>query len=248
MTQRWKITIEYDGTNFYGWQRQKDLPSIQQSIEDAIFKMSGKNITVHGSGRTDAGVHALGQVAHFDIPKDFSVKEMRDGPNHYMTDVPIKILKAEKVSNDFHARFDATTRYYKYVIKNRFAPPAIGQQYYWHVRRQNIGVDAMNQAAQYLLGKHDFTSFRDSQCQAKSPIKTLDHFDVYRQDEDIIFELSARSFLHHQVRNFVGTLLKIGFGSWQVDDIKEILKAKDRAKAGPTAPASGLFFVKVDYK
>lgn len=246
MTQRWKIVIEYDGSNYYGWQRQQDLPSIQQSIEEGILAFSGEKVIVHASGRTDAGVHAYGQVAHFDMEKDFTAKEIRDAPNHHMGDQPIAILSATKVDSDFNARFDAKKRYYKYVIKNRPTAPVIGGGYYWHMRLP-LDVDAMQQAANHLIGQHDFTSFRDSQCQAKSPIKTLDQLDIYQEGDDIIFEVSARSFLHHQVRNFVGTLVKVGSGSWEADSIKDILDARDRTKAGPTAPSDGLFFVSIDY-
>ncbi len=244
--QRWKLTIEYDGTPFCGWQRQLDCPSVQQTIEEAILAYSGEEVTVHTAGRTDTGVHALGQVAHFDMPKKFTPKEIRDATNHHMGDALISILSAEKVNEEFHARFDAKKRFYKYVIKNRFAPPVIGAKYFWHVKRP-LDIDAMQHAAQHLLGKHDFTSFRDSQCQAKSPIKTLEKIDISRQGEDIIFQISAISFLHHQVRNMVGTLEKVGSGSWEIDSIKDILASKDRTKAGPTAPASGLFLVKVEY-
>lgn len=246
MTQRWKIVIEYDGTDYFGWQRQRDLPSIQQSIEEGILGFSSEEAVVHTAGRTDAGVHALGQVAHFDIEKDFSAKEIRDAINHHMGYAPICLLSAEKINSEFHARFDAKKRYYKYVIKNRPSAPVVGGNYFWHMRLP-LDVEAMQTAANHLLGQHDFTSFRDSQCQAKSPIKTLDSLEVYKEGEDIIFEVSALSFLHHQVRNFVGTLVKVGMGSWDADCTKEILKAKDRTKAGPTAPSSGLFLIKVDY-
>lgn len=247
MTQRWKITIEYDGTDYFGWQRQQDLPSIQQTIEEGIFGFSSENVTVHTAGRTDAGVHALGQVAHFDIEKDYSAKEIRDATNFHMGDAPIAILSAEKVDDDFNARFDAVKRHYKYVVKNRPSAPVVGGQYYWHMRLP-LDIEAMQQAASHLIGQHDFTSFRDSQCQAKSPIKTLDQLDIHKDGEDIIFTVSARSFLHHQVRNFVGTLMKIGMGSWEANSIKTILQAKDRTKAGPTAPPSGLFLTQVDYE
>lgn len=246
--QRWKITIEYDGTSYAGWQVQDDLMTVQYAVEEAIKKLSGETVRVHVCGRTDSGVHALGQVAHFDLKRPTTPKEIQDGLTHYLMigNHAVVITNAEQVSDEFHARFHATMRYYRYDIMNRHAPIAIKKNYAWHVRKK-LNIQAMQEGANHLLGEHDFTSFRASECQAKSPIKTVETITVTREGDVVSIHVSARSFLHHQVRNFVGTLKKVGEERWSPQKVKEALEAKDRAEAGPTAPSQGLFFVKVDY-
>ena len=246
MTTRWKITLEYDGAAFHGWQRQENLISVQQVVEEAIFKLSGETVTLHVAGRTDAGVHALGQVAHFDLQKQFPAFTVRNGLNAHVRPHLVSIVAAEEAHPEFHARFDAKNRFYKYILCNRAPPPVIGAGYAWHVPHE-LDISAMQKAADHLLGQHDFTSFRAVECQAKSPVRTLDKCEIVREGENIVFYFEARSFLHHQVRNIVGTLRKVGDGSWSPDCIPDILQAKDRSAAGPTAPPQGLFFMKVDY-
>lgn len=246
MTQRWKITIEYDGNDFVGWQAQNNGTSVQQVIEEAVYTLSGERLRLQVAGRTDAGVHALGQVAHFDLQHEYNDHEIRNALNFHMRPHAVSIVKAEAMTKDFHARFGAERRYYRYAMMNRPAPPVIGRQYMWHIPKP-LDVAAMQQAAKHFVGHHDFTSFRASECQAKSPIRTLDVLEISTEGDMIYFDLNARSFLHHQVRNLVGTLRRVGDRSWHPDVIPEILAAKDRSKAGPTAPAYGLFFIKVDY-
>ena len=245
---RYKITVEYDGTNLLGWQRQLDGPSVQEHLEDALFAFSGTKTEVSGAGRTDAGVHALKQVAHFDLEKEWDIFRLREAYNAHLRlrEAPVSVLEVEKVSNDFHARFSAKGRGYIYRILNRKAPPALEKNRLWWVPFP-LDVEKMRQGAQYLLGHHDFTSFRAVACQAKSPIKTLDKLDISQQGDEIIFTVEARSFLHHQVRNMVGTLKEVGDGKRQPEDIKTILEAKDRKAAGSTAPACGLYLNKVEY-
>ena len=246
---RWKLVIEYKGTSFHGWQRQDGHASVQQSIEEAIYKFCQQDVTLHVAGRTDSGVHARGQVAHCDLDR-FS-QEM-DGfmvtkaINAHLRPLPISVLSAEIVDPEFHARFAATNKLYQYRIINRPSFLTVDQDLAWHVK-QPLDVSAMHEAAQRLLGHHDFTSFRDSACQAKSPMKTLDRLDVTGHGEEIRIEAESRSFLHHQVRNMVGSLKLVGEGKWNGDDLKSILEAKDRTKAGPTAPADGLYLMRVDY-
>ena len=253
MTQRWKLTIEYDGTSFCGWQRQKEEISVQQVIEEAVYKFCGEKADICCAGRTDAGVHALGQVAHVDIARHSTEKEVRDAINAHLRGHAVSILKAEAVEEGFHARFGATHRVYCYkILTGRVAPPAIGASYVWHVKR-DLDVEAMHRAAQYLLGEHDFSSFRASACQAKSPIRTMKRLDVIEKDygwgfgRHIEIWAESRSFLHHQIRNMTGTLKLVGEGAWQAEDVKLALEAKDRAAAGTMAPSSGLYFVRVDY-
>lgn len=253
MTQRWKLTIEYDGTHFCGWQRQPDEPTVQGTIENALYRFSGEKITLHAAGRTDSGVHALGQVAHIDLERQTDAKTVRDAINAHMRRDAVSIVQAEPVGPDFHARFSASKRVYCYkILCNRRAAPAIGDKYVWHNGR-DLDVSAMSKAAKHLLGTHDFTSFRDSNCQAKSPIRTMERLEFIEQKGDPVFGTTlhlwaeARSFLHHQIRNFVGTLALVGEGKWQPDDIKAVLEARDRTKAGYMAPASGLYFVRVEY-
>ena len=241
---RYKINLEYDGTDLIGWQTNQDGPSVQSLVEDAIFKFCGENVEVYSAGRTDAGVHAISMVAHFDLSRDQDEQTVMRAMNFYLVNKPVSVLSCEKVSDDFHARFSCVARHYKYVVINRSAPVVLDKNRVWWVP-QKLDVDAMKTAAQKLIGKHDFTSFRAAQCQAKSPIKTLDSVSITQDGEEITFEFSARSFLHHQVRNMVGTLVEIGMGKPYIID--EIFDAKDRSAAGITAPASGLYFVAADY-
>ena len=253
MTQRWKLTLEYDGTEFVGWQRQESDLSVQGCLEKAFYDFCGETVTLHVAGRTDAGVHAVGQVAHVDIERPSTEKEVRDAVNAHLRPHRISILKAEPVSTGFHSRFEAVNRVYCYkILMNRRAPPALAAPYVWHVG-WDLDAAAMHLAARHLLGKHDFSSFRSAACQANSPIRTLDRLDVIETTHDLSagrhLEIwaEARSFLHHQIRNIVGTLEQVGEGKWAADDVKRALEAKDRTKGGPMAPASGLYFVRVDY-
>ncbi|GJL85757.1 MAG: tRNA pseudouridine synthase A [Micavibrio sp.] len=252
---RYKLTIEYKGTDYAGWQRQDDVPTVQQAIEEAIASFSQQDVKIHAAGRTDAGVHAKGQVAHVDLDKfsrDMEPFEIAKAINAFLRPQPITIVKVEEVSDDFESRFHAKNKLYQYRLLNRPAFPAIEQGLVWHIRRP-LDVEAMKTAAQILIGYHDFSTFRDSQCQAKSPEKTLARLDVTARDYDaydgqeIIFEAEGRSFLHHQVRNMVGTLTLVGEGKWSADDLKAALEARDRTKGGPTAPSDGLYLVRIDY-
>jgi tRNA pseudouridine38-40 synthase len=219
---------------------------VQQVIEEAVFKLSGETVTLHVAGRTDSGVHALGQVAHFDLTNHYTPIAVRNALNVHIRPHAAVILKAESVSDEFHARFGAVKRHYRYVICNRPAPLAVGRQYAWHLKHK-LNLDDMRTAASVLIGHHDFTSFRAIVCQAKSPVKTIDKIDIIAEGDNVYIDVSAQSFLHHQVRNIVGTLKKIAEGRWPVSCMKEILEAKDRARAGQTAPSHGLFLVRVDY-
>lgn len=243
---RWKLTIEYDGRPFHGWQRQDNGPSVQASIEHAIAKLTGETVTVVAAGRTDAGVHALGQVAHADIEKALEPNKMRDALNAHLRPHPVAVLSAEPVHREFHARFDATKRYYLYRIANRRSPLTLDAGQAWLIPTE-LDADAMHIAAQRLVGHHDFTTFRASECQAKSPIKTLDGFNIVRRNEEILIDVSARSFLHHQVRSMVGSLRLVGVGKWQADDLQSALEARDRSACGPVAPPDGLYLTCVDY-
>jgi len=253
--KRWKVTIEYDGTDYAGWQRQDHVPSIQQSIEQAITKFCGQAIQITAAGRTDAGVHAHGQVAHFDLDygdRTLTGFDLTKAINAHLRPQPIAIVTAVEVTDDFHARFGAVNKLYRYRIVTRSAPSVHDHRHVWHYK-YDLDIDAMRQAASYLLGHHDFTSFRDSQCQAKSPMRTLDRLEIFQDQYDdfggqhIWFELEAQSFLHHQCRNIVGTLKDVGRGKIKPDEIKTILEATDRTKAGMTAPAEGLSLIRIDY-
>ncbi len=243
---RFKLTIEYDGTGFVGWQQQNNGPSVQAALQDAVKGFSGEDVKVHGAGRTDAGVHALGQAAHIDLGKDWVPDKVRDAMNAHLRPLPVSVLEAELVSDNFDARFSAVKRYYFYQIINRRPPLALERNQAWHVM-QSLDADAMHEAAQVLIGKHDFSTFRDAQCQAKSPVKTLDEISVTRNGDAVEIRISALSFLHRQVRSIAGSLKKVGEGSWSPAKIAEILAACDRAECGPVAPACGLYLVNVDY-
>ena len=243
---RWKLSIEYDGGAFCGWQKQDNAPSVQQTLEQAIHAFSSENVTLHVAGRTDTGVHARAQVAHFDLDKETNGKTIRDAVNHYLRPHKITLLNVEQVDESFHARFSATGRSYKYRIINRRSPLAMYADYAWHVIKE-LDTDAMQKAADLLIGHHDFSTFRASDCQSNSPLKTLDRLHVSRQGDEIIFFVAARSFLYHQVRNMVGTLALVGNSNWSLDDFKNAFAACDRTKGGPTAPAQGLCLWDVSY-
>jgi len=253
--QRWKLTVEYLGTPYSGWQRQEDgVPSVQQKIEDAITGFCQQEIRVHVAGRTDAGVHAQGQVAHFDLDygeRSLNGYDLAKALNAHLRHEKISILGAEKVDQDFHARFSARNKLYTYRVLNRTAPPSFEESLIWHVWG-DLDIVAMRLASSYLLGQHDFTTFRAAECQAKSPVKSLDRADIetiplYHGGQEIRFCFEARSFLHHQVRNMVGTLVLVGQGKWRPEDVKAALEAKDRRKGGPTAPPDGLYLTRIDY-
>jgi tRNA pseudouridine38-40 synthase len=243
---RWKLTVEYDGRPYVGWQRQAAGQSVQAEIESAIAKFSGETPRLHAAGRTDAGVHALGQVAHFDLERATEAKVVREAINAYLRPQPISIVDAEPAPANFDARLSARYRRYIYKVLNRPARPALNIGRMWHVP-YDLDIAAMRAGAAHLIGRHDFTSFRATECQAKSPVKTLDRFDIAQDGELLAFEVGARSFLHHQVRNMVGTLILVGRGKWRPEQVAEALQARDRSAAGPTAPPDGLYLVGVDY-
>lgn len=243
---RYRILIEYDGTPFVGWQRQAQGDSVQGALEDALHRFCGEDAGVRGAGRTDAGVHALGQVAHFDLTKSWEPFRVREAVNFHLKPAPIVVLDCERVADDFDARHSATQRHYLYRILSRRAPPALDRNRVWWMP---VALDdqAMNSAAKVLLGRHDFTTFRAAQCQANSPLRTLDRLDVARQGDEIQIHASARSFLHNQVRSMVGSLKLVGEGKWGRNDLEAALHAQDRTACGPVAPASGLYLTRVDY-
>lgn len=243
---RYRLSIEYDGAPFVGWQRQENGLSVQQTVEDAIFRLCGQRARVHGAGRTDAGAHALGQVAHVDLGRPFAPTTVRDALNFHLKPAPVVVLDAAVVADDFHARFSATERVYLYRILNRPSPPALERGRVWWVPKP-LDADRMAEAAALLVGRHDFTSFRSTMCQAESPIKTLDELTVRGEGREIRIAARARSFLHNQVRIIAGTLKLVGEGRWTGADVAAALAARDRARGGPTAPPNGLCLVSVRY-
>ena len=245
---RYKLLIEYDGYGFCGWQRQEEEESIQGSIEKALYKMAEQPVTVVGAGRTDAGVHALGQVAHFDMigKRSYDTQEILGALNFYLKAKKISILSIEKADDNFHARFSAKSRSYKYKIVNRSAPLAVQAGMAWHIKEQ-LDIELMNKAAQILVGKHDLTSFRSTQCQSPNPIRTIDSISLIQKDENIEMKITAPSFLHNQVRIIIGSLRKIGNLSWEPEKLQHVLRAKDRKLSAETAPPDGLYLEKILY-
>ncbi|MCF6326789.1 MAG: tRNA pseudouridine(38-40) synthase TruA [Devosiaceae bacterium] len=243
---RYRITLEYDGTPYVGWQRQPNHPSVQQHVEKAINGFSGEQVDIQAAGRTDAGVHAFGQVAHFDLDRQWDAFRVGQALNFHLKPQPIVVIACELVDDQFQARFSALSRHYLYKILNRRARPALQLSRVWHVPVE-LDAELMHEAAQVLVGEHDFTTFRAAECQAKSPIRTLDKIDVENIGEEIFIRVSARSFLHHQVRSITGSLKMVGEGKWGVNDLKNALEAKDRSWCGSMAPAAGLYLVSVDY-
>lgn len=243
---RYRLTIEYDGRPYRGFQAQAALPSVQGAIEAAVLGFSGETIRIHAAGRTDTGVHATGQVIHVDLQKAWPADVVRDALNAHLRPEPVAVLDAQAVDDDWHARFSATERRYLYRILNRPAPPALDRGRVWHVRKPLDAV-AMHEAAQALTGHHDFTTFRDMQCQARSPMKTLDVAEVRREGEEVHVTFASRSFLHRQVRSMVGTLAEVGIGRWTRADLVAALEARDRTACGPVAPADGLYLTGVGY-
>ena len=242
---RYRLTIEYDGAPYSGWQRQDDRPSIQGAIENA-FAALGETVAVQGAGRTDAGVHALHQVAHADTARDWNAFELWSALNAHLKGETVAILACEPVADEWHARFSATARHYVYRIVARRPPLALERGRAWNVKVP-LDVDAMNEAARVLVGHHDFTTFRSTECQAKSPVRTLDRLEAVCERDTIVWYVSARAFLHNQVRSMVGSLEWVGRGKWNADDLRAALEAKDRAACGPVAPAHGLYLSGVDY-
>ena len=243
---RFRLLIEYDGGPFVGWQRQANGRSVQQAIEEAVESFCGEAVRIGGAGRTDAGVHASGQVAHLDLARDWPDDTVRDALNAHLRPEPVAILAAARVADGFDARHSATARHYRYLIVNRRAPLALERGKAWHVARP-LDHAAMHEAAQALVGHHDFTTFRSTECQSASPVKTLDRLEVSRDGERIVIEASARSFLHNQVRSMVGSLKLVGEGRWTTKDLAAALAARDRRACGPVAPPDGLWLVRVDY-
>ena len=244
---RFCIKLEYDGTNYVGWQRQESSKSIQGCIESAAKKLFNEDIIVYGAGRTDAGVHALGQVAHFDCKKKIDDHKVRDGLNYYLKAEQISIVSSQKVSDSFHARFSAIDRTYVYKILNRRSPPSIDLNRKWHVPIY-LDIESMNRASQYLIGTHDFSTFRAANCQSDSPVKKIDIVKINKKSEDIEFEVVAKSFLYKQVRSIVGSLKCVGEGKWSAMDMKKALEACDRSRVGFVAPANGLYLSNVNFE
>jgi len=243
---RWRLTVEFDGGPFMGWQRQDHGPSVQETLEQALFRMTGELASVHAAGRTDAGVHALAMTAHVDVVKMLTEHRLREGLNALVRPSPVSVTAVEPVADDWHARFSCVGRRYLYRILNRRAPPALDKGKVWHVPVA-LDAEAMAQGATHLVGRHDFTTFRSVHCQSQSPVKTLDSLRVERIGEEIHIRAGARSFLHHQVRSMVGTLVQVGNGRWTADDVKAALEAKDRQALGLNAPPEGLYFVEAIY-
>jgi tRNA pseudouridine38-40 synthase len=243
---RYKLVVEYDGTPFTGWQHQTNGLSVQQAVEEAIERFAGEKVRIHCAGRTDSGVHATYQVVHVDLAKEWRPDTVRDATNAHLKPAPVAILSAEPVPETFNARLSAVKRHYLYRILNRRAPAALELNRVWHVAWK-LDAGAMHEAAQSLIGRHDFTTFRAAECQANSPIRTLDRLDVEKIGDEIRIYASARSFLHHQVRSMVGTLERVGAGRWAVGDVRAALDACDRKRCGPMAPSTGLYLIGVDY-
>lgn len=243
---RYKLTIEYDGAPFMGWQIQNHGPSVQEALQDALEKLNGAPVTVQGAGRTDSGVHALGQVAHVDLVKDLRADKVRDAMNYHLGKNPISILDSQRVDDDFHARFDAIERHYIYRIIDRRPRLALDRGRVWRIPVR-LNAAAMQRSAQSLIGEHDYTTFRDTACQAKSPVRSIDEITVERVDSEIHIFVRARSFLHRQVRSIAGSLAEVGRGYWDEDQVQKVLKARDRTACGPVAPAEGLYLLDVIY-
>lgn len=243
---RYALTVEYDGGPFVGWQRQANGVSVQQRLEEAARAINGGRAVIHGAGRTDAGVHALGQVAHVDLVREWRADRLRDALNAHLKPDPIAVIEARAVDDAFEARFSAIRRHYRYVIHNRRAPLTVTLGRAWHVKRP-LDAQAMNEAAQRLVGRYDFTTFRAAECQANSPVRTLEKLEVRRDGDLIEIVTCARSFLHNQVRSMAGSLEHVGTGKWRADDLADALAAKDRARCGQVAPPHGLYLVAVDY-
>ena len=244
---RYRLTIEYDGGPYRGFQAQADLPSVQGALEAAVLGFSGETVRIHAAGRTDTGVHATGQVIHLDLTRDWKPEVVMNAVNAHLVPQPVAVLDAQVVADDWHARFSAKARRYQYRILNRPAPPALDRGKVWHVKKL-LDAGAMQDAAQALVGHHDFTTFRDMQCQAKSPLKTLDTATVRRDGEMVLLEFASRSFLHRQVRSMAGSIVEVGIGRWTRADLAAALEAKDRRACGPVAPADGLYFTGVSYE
>lgn len=243
---RFRILIEYDGSPFVGWQVQAEGVSVQGALREAIFRFSGEEAVIRGAGRTDSGVHALGQVAHFDLGKNWAPSRVADAINFHVRPLPVAVLACERAGDDFDARFSATARHYVYRILMRRAPPVLERDRVWWLVKP-LDVTAMQAAANHLVGHHDFTTFRAAQCQAKSPVRTLDRLDVTQEGQEVIIRASARAFLHNQVRSMVGSLKLTGEGKWSPHDMADALAARDRTRCGPVAPAAGLYLERVDY-
>lgn len=243
---RYRLIVEYDGGPYFGFQAQKDQPSVQGSLVRAIEAFCGEQVVLHAAGRTDSGVHATGQVVHFDTEREWPAETVRNAVNAHLANEPIAVLEARVADPDFHARFSAKGRRYLYRILNRRAPPALDRGRVWHVKAE-LDAQAMHAAAQRLIGLHDFTTFRDAHCQSKSPVKTLDVARVWREGEEVRLAFEARSFLHRQVRSMTGSLVEVGLGRWSADDLQAALKAADRSACGQVAPPQGLYLVGVEY-
>jgi tRNA pseudouridine38-40 synthase len=243
---RWRLTIEYDGGPFMGWQRQEHGPSVQQTLEEALERMTGERAAFTAAGRTDAGVHALAMPTHVDVAKPLTPHRLREGLNALVRPQPVSVLDVEEVADDWHARFSCVGRRYLYRILNRRAPPALDRGRVWHIAVP-LDAEAMQEGAAMLVGRHDFTTFRSAQCQSDSPVKTLDRLEVRCEGAEIHVEAAARSFLHHQVRSMVGCLAMVGRGQWRPEDMRKALEARDRAALGLNAPPHGLYFVGAAY-
>ncbi len=248
MTKRYKLTIEYDGTNYCGFQKQFGIvqKSVEEALEKAIFLLSQEQVKIIACGRTDTGVHALGQVVHFDMKKNLKTQRIVLALNNYLREENIVALNCEVVDENFHARFNAKMRHYRYVIINRTAPLVLRKNRAWHIVKK-LDLEKMQEAANFLVGEHDFSSFRDAECQGKTPIKSIHKITITKNGDEVFIDISAKSFLHHMVRNIVGTLFWVGSEKILVSKMKEILDAKDRTKSGPNAPACGLYFLEANY-